>query len=48
VLNSPTPYRIPRDLPQPPAPPLRAWHAHTRRVREPIRPNDSGMTIPVS
>jgi transposase len=35
--------RVPRDLPQPPAPPLGAWHAHTRRVRSRLSTNDSGM-----
>ena len=41
----PTPsLRVPRDLPQPPAPPLHAWHAHTRRVRSRSSTRDSGMT----
>lgn len=38
--------RVPRDLPQPPAPALSAWHALTRRVRSSTRTNDSSLTGP--
>ncbi len=39
--------RVPRDLPQPPASTLGAWHAVARRVRNRTPTNDSGMS-PVS
>ena len=35
--------RVPRGVPQPPAPTLGAWHAHTRRVRSSTRTNDSSL-----
>ena len=40
--------RVPRDLPQPPAPPLGAWHANTDRVRSnsstpPRQPRESSQ-----
>lgn len=42
--DPPSPSTRPGDLPQPSAPPRRAWHAHTRRARSGPSTNHSGMT----